>query len=157
MENQNTLVQTALNRLFDSLQDYTFSMYINNEQRESIVKLQNEVRDQTLTRLRSEESVTSIKETDYSTIENSNDPASQKSCSFKTASILASCAALKKLIYELTMELSNNLFKENEDATLLNLIKTYSASNHYDLLIEALDKFKEYSDHVLEVSYRFLI
>lgn len=49
------------------------------------------------------------------------------------------------------MLLANNLFRENQDATLLNCIKTYSLSNHYDLLIETLDKFKEYSDHVLEI------
>jgi hypothetical protein len=65
--------------------------------------------------------------------------------------ILNECETLKKQLQTQTMQLANNLFRENQDARLLNCIKTYSLSNHYDLLIETLDKFKEYSDHVLEI------
>ena len=50
-----------------------------------------------------------------------------------------------------TIQIANNLFKENQDATLLNLIKSYSSSARYDLLLDALDKFKDYSEQVLEV------
>ncbi len=46
---------------------------------------------------------------------------------------------------------ANLIFSENKDATLLNSIKAYSNSGQYDMLLESLDQFKEYSDQVLEV------
>jgi len=145
MENQNMFILSALNCLLDSVQDFTDSMYVNKEQRERVLKQQSEVREQTLASLKPEET-TIVPDT-------SENLTGQKPDQFKAAPILTSCEALKKLLHGSTMQLSNSLFRENEDATLLNLIKTYSASNHYDLLIETLDKFKEYSDHVLEVCF----
>lgn len=49
------------------------------------------------------------------------------------------------------IQIANNLFKENKDAGILNLIKNYSSTSCYDLLLGALEKFKDYSDQVLEV------
>jgi hypothetical protein len=50
------------------------------------------------------------------------------------------------------VQIANNLFKENKDPTLLNIIKSYASSARYDLLLDALDKFKDYSEQVLEVN-----
>lgn len=47
--------------------------------------------------------------------------------------------------------MKDQLFRENVDATLLQCIRTYALGNHYDLLMETLDKFKSYADHVLEL------
>jgi hypothetical protein len=49
------------------------------------------------------------------------------------------------------MILANCIFSENKDATLLTYIKSYSNSGQYDLLLDTLDKFKEYAEQVLEV------
>lgn len=49
------------------------------------------------------------------------------------------------------MQLTDQFFRENMDASILACIRNYSLSNHYDMLIETLDKFKEYSEHVLEL------
>lgn len=156
MENENIYILTALNALIDSSQDFNDSLYINNEQRERILRLQNEIREQTIISLKNDQQI----KQDQSITDNNNNTKEKKTQStgvpspgsqFNAVPILSNCEVLKKLLQTLTMQLANALFRENQDATLLNLIKTYSSSNHYDLLIESLDKFKEYSDHVLEV------
>ena len=149
-ESNGNLVLNALNALIDSTQEFTDSLYISNDQRERIIRLQNEIRDQTLLFLR-DTNTQDQSNADSSNTNNSNTNSAKFNRLYNCTSMLNDCEVLKKLLQTQTMQLANNLFKENQDATLLNCIKTYSLSNHYDLLIETLDKFKEYSDHVLEV------
>ena len=139
-EASGDLVLNSLNDLIESTQDFTDSLYVSNDQRERITRLQNEIRDQTLSYLKEETTHHDI---------NNNSPDLNKSV---TSRILNNCDVLKKLLQAQTMQIVNNLFKENQDAVLLNCLKKYSLLNHYDLLIDTLDKFKEYSDHVLEVN-----
>lgn len=157
-ENDNYYILNSLNAFIDTTQDFTDSLYISNDQREKILQFQSEIKNKTLSNLKSQSSLekdrksepTETSESDT----NSKKPktTSNQSIQFKGAlTVLADCETLKKLLQAQTMLLANSLFRQNEDATLLNLVKTYSASNHYDLLIESLDKFKEYSDHVLEI------
>lgn len=54
------------------------------------------------------------------------------------------------------MYIANCLFKEGKDDILLNLIKNYANSGNFDLLLDTLDKFKEYSEQVLEVGLFYL-
>lgn len=155
-ESNGNLVLNALNALIDSTQDFTDSLYISNDQRERIIRLQNEIRDQTLLFLRD---INNHEQSNSDSANNNNSNSNSNTAKFNRlfncTSMLNDCEVLKKLLQTQTMQLANNLFKENQDATLLNCIKTYSLSNHYDLLIETLDKFKEYSDHVLEVCFLF--
>jgi hypothetical protein len=181
LENGNLYVLNALSTLIDSTQDFTDSLFINNDQRERILRLQNEIREKTLSYLKEEHRLKQEKEQDTdksntknkavddttavpnqnesSTTTNTSNQQAQTSSQtnirfariFKTSPILNDCEVLKKLLQSQTMQLANCLFRENQDATLLNYIKTYSASNHYDLLIETLDKFRDYSDQVLEL------
>lgn len=148
LEKENVFMVNTLNALIDSTQDFTDSLYINNDQREKILHLQNDIREQTLMALKLKECQKNLDLSDSSD-DKKNDNSSDNQ--FKSAPILSDCEVLKQLLQTQTMLLANNLFRANEDATLLSLIKTYSASNHYDLLIESLDKFKEYSDSILEV------
>lgn len=156
MENESIYLINALNGLIESTQDFTDSLYINNEQRERIIRIQNEIRERTLITLRNdmekkvdENNVEEKMTKNVEDSESENSANSTNSNNFKT--ILNDLEILKKLLLSQTMQSANFLFRENQDATLLGLIKTYSASNHYDLLIETLDKFKEYADHVLEI------
>ena len=178
LENGNLYIINALSTLIESTQDFTDSLYINNDQRERIIRLQNEIREQTLLYLKDEHrlkqeqdqdsnnntsntnnNTSNIDETTTTTTKNestqqqtaSNSNGTRFTRLFKTSPILNDCEVLKKLLQSQTMQLANCLFRENQDATLLNCIKTYSSSNHYDLLIETLDKFREYSDQVLEL------
>ncbi|CAF0889569.1 unnamed protein product, partial [Brachionus calyciflorus] len=115
------------NVLFESLNKLIestqdFTESLNVTQREQILNQQNEIRQKTLESIRP-----------------------------NTQNILKECDILKKILIIETLQLTNELFKKNQDAILLNSIKTYSLANQYDLLIETLDIFKEYSDHVLEI------
>jgi hypothetical protein len=160
--NEN-LVLNALNNLLDSTQDFTDSMYITNDQREKILKLQTELKEKTLLFLKEEQDINLSEEQQQRQqqqpeLNNNNNFHLNRINRFnrllvKSVPILNDCETLKKLLQTLAMQIANNLFRENQDATLLNCIKTYSLSNHYDLLIDTLDKFKEYSDHVLEVFF----
>ena len=165
-ESNGDLVFIALSEFIDSTQDFTDSLFINNDQRERIIRLQNEIREQTLVYLKEENhqneqndlnnnnaqaASSSIGNYDRNYQQNSGSSDSRFNRLFNSSSILNNCDVLKKLLQAQTMQLANSLFRENQDATLLNCLKTYSLSNHYDLLVETLDKFKEYSDHVLEV------
>lgn len=147
LENGNLLILNALSTLIDSTQDFTDSLYINNDQRERILRLQNEIREQTLLYLKEEHKLKEQEEDQ--TAQTSNN--SRFTRLFKTSPILNDCEVLKKLLQTQTMQLANCLFRENQDATLLNCIKSYASTNHYDLLIETLDKFREYSEQVLEL------
>lgn len=163
--NGENLVLSALNILIDSTQDFTDSLYINNDQRERIIRLQNEISEKTIFFLKdtTNQEQNSDQQDQYdqnlgacssslNTDPNNNNLTNKfNNKIFKCSPILNDCEVLKKLLQSQTMQLANCLFRENQDATLLNCIKTYSLSNHYDLLIETLEKFKEYSDHVLEV------
>lgn len=141
--NSNLVVQ-SLQLLINSIQDYTNSRYINNDQRERISRIQNEIRDQILVCLKEDSNNNNNKETNNGTNNKFNRL-------YDYSSILNDCEVLKKLLQSQTMQLANCLFRENRDAGLLNYIKTYALSNHYDLLVETLDKFKEYSEQVLEL------
>ena len=161
MENGSLFVLNALNSLVDSTQDFTDSLYVNNEQRERIIRLQNEIREHTLVFMKDEIQTKQQQQQQHEGEPTPADGEHQAEVSgkpnertqFKVAPILNDCDVLKKLLQAQTMQLANSLFRENQDATLLNCIKSHSMSNHYDLLIETLDKFKEYSDHVLEVNH----
>ncbi len=156
----NMYVLNALNSLIDSTQDFTDSLFINNEQRERIIRLQNEIREKTLLYLKEE--IQTKQNNEKNKLESANNAIDDEECNsesnknmnrfFKATPILNDCEVLKKLLQTQTMQLTNCMFRENQDATLLNCIKSYAMSNHYDLLIDSLDKFKEYSDHVLEVN-----
>jgi hypothetical protein len=168
-ESNGDLVFNALNDLIESTQDFTDSLYINNEQRDRIIRLQNEIREQTLNYLRDDQNRSNesndLNATNASNIDafSANDTTTTTTNTtttdneykfnrfFNCSSILNNCDVLKKLLQAQTMQIANSLFRENQDATLLNCLKKYSLLNHYDLLIETLDKFKEYADHVLEV------
>jgi len=163
-ESNGDLVFNALNDLIESTQDFTDSLYINNEQRDRIIRLQNEIREQTLNYLRDDQNRSNesndLNATNASNMDafSANDTASTTTDNefkfnrfFNCSTILNNCDVLKKLLQAQTMQIANSLFRENRDATLLNCLKKYSLLNHYDLLIETLDKFKEYADHVLEV------
>lgn len=120
-----------LNNLIESIQDFTDSININ--QKEKLFMKQNEIRQMTIqfSQLNQKDSIESIR------------PSS--------SIILKECESLKKILIIETLQLTNQLFRRNQDAILLNSIKTYSLANQYDLLVETLDTFKEYSDHVLEI------
>ena len=80
-------VLNAANSLIDSTQDFTDSLYINNEQRDRILKLQNDIRDQTnifLTRTNDEKQLTD-NQVHYTRL-------------FKATPILNSCEALKQIV-----------------------------------------------------------
>lgn len=128
-ENQ---VTRALNTLTETTIDFTTCTHINKPQRDRIAILQDEIRRMTIEFLTSELDNFSKNLNSYTTI-------------------LAVCQELKKTLQLVTIQLSDQLFRENFDATILTYIQAYSQSNQYDLLIESLDKFKEYSDHVQEV------
>lgn len=129
-------VLAALNNLIDSTLDFINCSYIKNSQHKQIVNLQDEIREKTMTYVRAEEM-----------------PAIARAMTdiHLCTPILNTCDQLKKLLQSLAMQLTDQLFRENVDATLLSCIKTYSLSSHYDLLAETLDKFKEYADHILEL------
>ena len=166
LDTGNMLILNALSCLIDSTQDFTDSLYINNDQRERIIRLQNEIREQTLLylkeehRLKQEAAATAaataaaVAEQDQQTTSvsaNDQQTSTRFTRLFKTSPILNDCEVLKKLLQSQTMQLANCLFRENQDATLLNCIRNYSATNHYDHLIETLDKFRDYSEQVLEL------
>ena len=152
MENGNMLILNALSCLIDSTQDFTDSLYINNDQRERIIRLQNEIREQTLLYLKEEHRLKQQQQQQIQEQQTSNSTNGTRFTRlFKTSPILNDCEVLKKLLQSQTMQLANCLFRENQDATLLNCIRNYSATNHYDLLIETLDKFRDYSEQVLEL------
>lgn len=149
------MILNSLNALVDSTQDFTDSMFIKNDQREKILLLQSEIRDKTVNFLR-EEQLFSYDRCNQAHTNARMKTSSSSSCSKflvdnLCAPLLSVCEELKKLLQSQTMLLANNLFRENQDATLLNCIRTCSLSNQYDVLMETLDKFKEYSDHVLEI------
>lgn len=152
MEDGSLFVKNALNDLINCSLDFSESRYINNDQRDQAIRLQSEIREQTLIIMK-----TDIEQKQNENINNEPNLTEDTSTShikrnkFKSTPILIKCEILKKLLRSQTMQLANSLFRENSDATLLTLIKNYSASNCYDLLLETMDKFKEYSDHVLEV------
>jgi hypothetical protein len=162
-ESSGDVVFSALNDLIESTQDFTDSLYINNDQRERIVRLQNEIREQTLGYLRDDQNLSNESQDlnnnnidNYCTNASTSDSDLKFNRIFNSSTLLNNCDVLKKLLQAQTMQIANTLFKENQDATLLNCLKKYSLLNHYDLLVETLDKFKEYSDHVLEVN-KFLL
>lgn len=75
------------NNLIDSTQDFTDSLYINNEERDKIIKLQNDIRDQInlfITRTNEEKSLT--------------DNQIQYTRLFKATPILNSCDTLKLIV-----------------------------------------------------------
>jgi hypothetical protein len=145
------LVLCALNNLIDSTQDFTDSLYVKNDQRERIIGLQNEIREKTLNYLRVEEQDSNVNKLNNSGDDLASSSSSKNLFSNLCSPILNDCEILKKILLTQTMQLADQLFRDNQDATLLSCIKTYSLSNHYDLLIETLDKFKDYSEHVLEI------
>lgn len=136
MVSNENLVPCALKNLIESTLDFTDSAHIRNDQREQIVGLQIEIREKTLSYLRTDEQ-----------IEDNRSFQHQHLCT----PILNACDQLKKLLQSLTMQLTDQLFRENLDATILTCIRNYSLSNHYELLIDTLDKFKEYAENVLEL------
>ncbi len=155
--NSNLVVQ-SLTFLNNSIQDYTNSIYINTDQRERIMRLQNEIRDHVLLSLKDDQLKSNQRDSTINNSSNNNDDSNQQQPQqskfnrlFDYSTILSDCEILKKLLQSQTMQLANSLFRENKDASLLNYIKTYALSNHYDLLMETLDKFREYSEQVLEV------
>ncbi|RNA27100.1 alpha-catulin-like isoform X2 [Brachionus plicatilis] len=130
-EKNDENVLEYLNMLIESTHDFTNS--VNICQREDIYLKQNEIRQMTV----------------QFSQPNQNDlvESARPTASF----ILKECESLKKILIIETLQLTNQLFRRNQDAILLNSIKTYSFANQYDLLVETLDTFKEYSDHVLEI------
>lgn len=157
-ESNGNLVLNTLNDLIESTQDFTDSLYINNDQRERIIRLQNEIREQTLFYLKEESNQSESRDLNNNAsnfhIKNNENVNSEMRFNrvFNCSSILKNCDVLKKLLQSQAMQIANNLFRENQDAILLTCLKKYSLLNHYDLLVDSLDKFKEYSDHVLEVN-----
>ena len=153
MEDGSLFVMNALKDLIDSSLDFTESRYINNELRDRIIRLQNEIREKTLLNLKSDieyKQKKNLNNKETNSTEDTN-ASNLKHNKFKSTAILIDCEILKKILQSHTMRLANSLFRENRDAKLLSLIKSYSATNNFDLLIQTLDKFKEYSDYVLEV------
>lgn len=157
-ESNENLVLNALNLFIDSSQDFTDSPQVNNEQRERIIRLQNEIRDKTVQFVHEEESINQSEQQEARLLGGSsqqnfhlNRIARHNRLLVKSVPILNDCDLFKKLLQAQALQIANSLFRENQDATLLHCIKTYALSNHYDLLIDSLDKFKEYSDHVLEI------
>lgn len=130
-EKRDENVLEYLNMLSDSIND--FSNSIDTSQNEVIFTKQNEIRQMTV---------------QYSQ-PGSNDLIE---LARPTSSvILKECESLRKILIIETLQLTNQLFRRNQDSILLNNIKTYSLANQYDLLVETLDNFKEYSDHVLGI------
>lgn len=140
-DSADTFLLNALNNLIDSTQEFTDSLYISNDQRERIVRLQSEIKEQVMNYLREGSHQSS----------QSQQSTSNGNRSYKLTPILNDCDVLKRLLQSQTMLLANNLFRENQDAILLSSIKDYALTNQYEQLVEQLDKFKEYSDHVLEL------
>lgn len=128
-KDENILFE-SLNTLVESTQDFTDSLNITK--RDQILTQQNQIKQKTI---------------QYSKL-NQNDLVLD---SVRPNNILKECEILKKILIIETLQLTNELFKKNQDATLLNSIKSYSLTNQFDLLIETLDSFKEYSEHVLEI------
>jgi hypothetical protein len=175
----NNLIVNTLNELMGSIEDFIDSLFISNHQRERIIHLKNEIRDDTLAYLKAKvaisisNSATTDEDEDASLSTSQQQHQSkhktnstkqktsieQKRVQTKPNIIQSNCHTLHKLLNDETNKLTNSLFRDNLDVTLLNLIRSYSDNNnnddnnttHYDLFIETLDKFKEYSDHVLEV------
>jgi len=158
-ESNDHALASTLTTLIDSTQDFTDSLYINNEQRERIMRLKNEITEKTQCFMRNNNVRCGLIGAECDANNNNNNNNTSKSPSnqpnqrtfISCKSILDDCEILKKILQTYAMQLANNLFRENQDATLLNCIRTYCASNHYDLLVETLDKFKDYADHVLEI------
>jgi hypothetical protein len=154
-ESNDHVLANTLNCLIDSTQDFTDSLYINNEQRERIIRMNSEISEKTQVLIRNNDG--NALGTEYASDKNNNNSSNKRSKSPSNRAfisckiILDDCEILKKILQTYAMQLANNLFRENQDATLLNCIRTYCASNHYDLLVETLDKFKDYADHVLEI------
>ena len=161
--NEN-LVLNTMELLVDSTQDFTDSAYTGNEQRERIVRLQNEIRDKTRLFVAEEEEINRAEQNEQTLLESTTAAASSNihlnriarynRLLVRSTPVLNDCEVLRKLLHAQCMQEASELFHENQDATLLHCIKTYALSNHYDLLIDSLDKFKEYSDHVLEVNFK---
>lgn len=140
------LVPSALKNLIESTLDFTDSAHVRNEHREQILGLQLEIREKTLAYLRATES----RSTSSDDLISGGSPA-RSIDNLLCTPILNACDQLKKLLQSVSMQLTDQLFRDNLDAHLLASIRTYSLSNHYDLLVDTLDKFKDYSSHVLEL------
>jgi hypothetical protein len=168
-ETNNEAIANAANCMIDSTQDFTDSMYIGNEQRERVLNLSNEIKQHIDLLLNNDE-------TPNDSMNNNNKPDFSRL--FKLSPLLGSCETLKKtvssILYACTQLLcmvdwvlsishlklqtqalstANHIFSENKDASLLVLIKSASNSGQYDVLLETLDKFKDYSDQVQEVGF----
>jgi hypothetical protein len=130
MDNGNLYILNALNSLLDSTQDFTDCLYISNEQRERIIRLQNDIREQTLIYLKEEimtkqqeqqeidsnnnqnnnkSSNENENENDNPANNNNNDNKMNASINrlLKATPILNDCEILKKLLQNQTMQLGN--------------------------------------------------
>lgn len=77
----------AANNVIESTQDFTDSLYVNNEQRDQILKLQNDIKEQTnlFINKTNDEKLLSDNQVHYTRL-------------FKAAPILSSCEMLKKIV-----------------------------------------------------------
>ena len=122
-ENDTLYIVNSLNSLIDTTQDFTDSLHISNDQRERILQCQHEIKNKTLANLKKHEEAPN--ESDL--LSKSTKSPQYQNLQFKSSTVLADCEALKKLLQSQTMLLSNSLFRQNEDATLLSLVKSYVA------------------------------
>jgi hypothetical protein len=76
-------ILNALNYMIDSTQDFTDSLYIRNDQRERLLRLQNEIKEQTNSFVNSEEYSDDMNKVTYSRL-------------FKLSPLMTSCETLKK-------------------------------------------------------------
>lgn len=88
-------VINAMNELIESTQDFTDSLCIQNEQRERIIKFQNEIREQTNIFLKNENAMFDDSDSHQEQPLNNRNSYSRL---FQTTIILNNCLTLKKLV-----------------------------------------------------------
>lgn len=164
ISNENIL-NSLLSELLESTLDFIDSTQISNEQRDKIIKLRNDIKEET------SQLIKQLNDPHESTALNDNYQRNNNNSKiFQITTILNTCNSLKiivsfhsklkdlfnllVLLFKLqsyAVDLADNLFKENKDDILINLIKSYANSGQNELLSECLQNFKEYSDQVIEI------
>jgi hypothetical protein len=134
-------LEQLYNQTIDNSQDFTDSIYISIEQRETVLEYHKKLQEQLA------EIIKIITNHNDSTLSLRNDllPLSIQS-------IQKVARDFRSQLEQIAIYRSSEFFRTHDENVLLNELKTYSLTNRLDLLQEAIDRFQEQAEIAIEVN-----
>ncbi|CAF1529371.1 unnamed protein product [Adineta steineri] len=134
-------LEDLCNKTIDNSQDFTDSVYISIEQREKVLEYHSKLQEQL------GEIITMI----------TND--NEMGFSLKSEVLPLSIQTIQQIGYDFRKQLeqmamfrASEFFRTHDESVLLNELKTYSLTSRFDLLQEAIDRFREQAEIAIELS-----